>query len=313
MNSNRPANDRHLDDDAIQALLDIREESGEHVAGPVREHLAHCARCRSQVEAWREVFRELGELGRIAPPGRFAERVMAAVQPQAAGRPATVWGWSRVRRWFARPAAVRHLTGRRLQDLADGALSLPRAARAKAHLAACERCEGRFAGWRRLVATLESLPCLGPPSGFADAVMARWHRMAEERAVRSQARRGWALWPRSPRGWAVTGALLGVPAAAMSGLAVFVSSFPQLTAGGLISYLSWQATDALSGLGNSLLGGLMQSGAAFRAYAVADFMLTSPGITAAGAAAFTSLTLAATWVLHRNLVFTHAAPRHVHT
>ena len=312
MNSSRRNHDEHLDVDAIQAFLDVGEESGQAAAGPTHEHLANCARCRSQVEAWREVFRELGQLRRFAPPGRLAERVMSGMEfPKTAARPFGMWWRLPVRRWFARPGARSHLSGRRLQDLADGALSLPRAWRAKAHLAACGRCESRFAGWRRLVAALESLPSLSPTPGFAEGVMARWRRMAEETTRRARTASNRGPWPHSLRGWALAGVLVGVPAAAFSSAAAFVSTFPQLTADDLVSYLWWQARDALSALASSVLGGLMQSGAAFRAYAFADFLIASPATAAAGGAALTTLTLAAVWVLRRNLGFTYGLPRHV--
>ena len=311
MTANRPDFDEHLDADAIQALLDGGDEHAS-ATGPAHEHLANCARCRGRVSAWRELFGELGELRHFEPPGRFAERVVAGIElPNAAAQPEGTWSWRRVRRWFAPPPAARHLSGRRLQDLADGTLSLARSGRAKAHLAACEQCDRRFADWRRLMVTLEALPFLAPASGFAERVMARWLRMGEKTARGSQARRGLPLWPRSPRGWALAGVLIGVPAAAFSSAAAFVFTFPQLSAGGLVSYLSWQVRDALAALGSSLVGKLMQSAVVFRAYAMADFVLASPAAAAAGAAAFTTLTLAAVWVLRRNLGFTYAAPRHV--
>ncbi len=310
MNSKQSSYDAHLDGDAIQSLLDVGEGHG-GASGSVRAHLANCAGCRARVGAWREVFGELGRLRRFAPPGRLAERVMSGIElPREAARPDGAR--SRLSRWLARPVAIAHLSGRRLQDLADGTLSWQRAARARAHLVACAQCESRLAGWRRLMVALEGLPSLAPTAGFAERAMARWRRMAEESAGRSQTRRARWSWPRSPRGWAWAGALISVPTAAFVTVAVFVSSFPQLTASGLTTYLWWQARDALSAFGSSVLGALMQSGAAFRAYTLADYLLASPGTAAAGAAAFTTLTLASVWVLNRNLGLARIAHRHVH-
>ena len=111
----------------------------------------------------------------------------------------------------------------------------------------------------------------------------------------------------------MAGTLTGVPVAALAAVAVFVSTFPQLSTGGLVTYLWWQARDAVAALGSSLLAAVMQSGAAFRAYALADYLIASPATAAAGAASFTLLTLGSVWVLHRNLDLLRIAPRHVHS
>lgn len=314
MKSDRSRYGRHLDDDAIQGLLDAAEGRAGDASESARRHLASCAGCRARVDAWREVFGELGRLRRFAPPGRFAERVMSGIDlPAGSASPSRAWSWLGLRRWLRGSAAGAHLSARRLQELADGALSRKRAAPAKAHLAACARCEDGLAGWRRLIAALEALPSFAPAAGFADRVMARWREVTEEAADRSRTARARRLWPRSPRGWALAGALGGAPVAAVAGAAAFVSTVPQLTAGGLATYLWWQARDALSAFGSSLLTTLMQSGAAFRAYALADYLIASPATAAAGAAAFTTLMFTSLWVLHRNLGFPRVAFRHVHS
>lgn len=313
MNSDRSSYGGHLDDDAIQGLLDAAEGRVDAAAEAARGHLARCAGCRARVDAWREMFGELGQLRRFAPPGRFAERVMSGIELTAeAASPSRARLWARLRRWPTRPAANAHLSGRRLQELADGALSRKRAALVKAHLATCARCESRLTGWRRLIVTLETLPPLAPAAGFAERVMARWRAMADESAGRNRAARARRPWPRSPRGWALAGTLTSVPIAAVTAAAAFVSTVPQLTTGGLVTYLWWQTRDALSAFGGSLLSAVMQSGAAFRAYALADYLIASPATAAAGAAAFSTLTLSSVWVLRRNLVSPRFALRHAH-
>ena len=314
MNPDRSSYDRHLDHDAIQGLLDAAGGRAELAAESVSRHLANCAGCRARLDAWREVFGELGQLRRFAPPGRFAERVMSGVElPREAASPARAWSWLRLRRWLTRPDASAHLSGRGLQDLADGVLSRKRTALARAHLASCAPCESRLAGWRSLMTALETLPSLAPAADFAERVMARWRGMAEEAAGRGHASRARRFWPRSPRGWMLAGTLTSLPVAAFAGAAAFVSTFPQLTAGGLATYLWWQARDALSAFGGSLLAAVMQSGATFRAYALADYLIASPATALAGAAAFTTLTLTSMWVLHRNLGFPRVALRHAHS
>ena len=314
MNSDRSSYGGHLDDDAIQALLDAPEGRVDAETESARGHLADCPGCQSRVDAWREVFGELGRLRRFAPPGRFAERVLSEVDLAGeAASPSRSWSWGRLRRWLSRTAADAHLSGRRLQELADGALSWRRATLAKAHLATCGDCEGRLAGWRRLIATLETLPLLAPTAGFAERVMARRQEMAEEATSRSRATLKWRLWPRSPRGWVLAGTLTSMPVAAVAAVAAFLSTVPQLTAGGLVTYLWWQARDALSAVGSSLLAAVVQSGAAFRAYSLADYLIASPAVAVAAAAGFTTLMLSSIWVLHRNIGLPRFALRHVHS
>ena len=167
MNSDRSSYGRHLDDDAIQSLLDAAEGRVDAETASARRHLADCPGCQARVDAWRDVFGELGRLRRFAPPGRFAERVMSGIDlPGEATSSSRAWSWVRLRRWLTGRAADAHLSGRRLQELADGALSRKRATLAKTHLATCGDCESRLAGWRRLIATLEGLPSFAPCRGL---------------------------------------------------------------------------------------------------------------------------------------------------
>lgn len=313
MNSDRSSYGGHLDDDAIQSLLDAAEGRVDAETESARRHLADCRGCQARVDAWREVFGELGQLRRFAPPGRFAERVLSGIElPGEASSSARAWSWARLRRWLTGRAADAHLSGRRLQEFADGALSRKRAALAKTHLAACGGCESRLAGWRGLIATLEALPSFAPAAGFAERVMARWREVAEETTGRSRATRRWLLLPRSPRGWVLAGTLTSMPVAAFAAVAAFLSTVPQLTTGGLVTYLWWQARDALSALGSSVLAAVMQSGTAFRAYSLADYLIASPATAVAAAAGFTALMFSSIWVLHRNIGFPRFALRHVH-
>lgn len=314
MNSDRCSCGRHLDDDAIQSLLDAAEGRIHAAAESARRHPADCPECQARVDAWRDVFGELGRLRRFAPPGRFAERVMTEIDlPGEASSSSRAWSWVRLRGWLTGRAADAHLSGRRLQELADGALSRRHATLAKTHLATCGDCEGRLAGWRRLIATLEALPSFAPAAGFAERVMVRWREVAEETTGRSRAARRWRLLPRSPRGWVLAGTLTSMPVAAFAAVAAFLSTVPQLTTGGLVTYLWWQARDALSALGSSLLAAVMQSGAAFRAYSLADYLIASPATAVAAAAGFTALMFSSVWVLHRNIGFPRFALRHVHS
>ena len=104
-----------------------------------------------------------------------------------------------------------------------------------------------------------------------------------------------------------------MPVAAFAAVAAFLSTVPQLTTGGLVTYLWWQARDALSAFGSSLLAAVMQSGAAFRAYSLAEYLIASPATAVAAAAGFTTLMLSSIWVLHRNIGFPRFALRHVYS
>ncbi len=320
MNSDQSGHGGHLDDGTIQELLDAAEgrnaraartPRGAHARAAAR-HLADCADCQARARAWREAFGELRQLRRFTPPGRFAERVMARVDlpGEVAGRSKARW-WARLRRRGTPPASNAHLSGRRLQELADGTPSRRRASAARTHLAACADCEGRLTRWRRLIAVLEALPSLAPTAGFSERVMARWREVSDEATEAS--REGWGrLGPASPRGWVLAGTLFGSPIAAVAMAATFISTLPQLTAVGLVGYLWWQARDALAGAARSLLAAVMQSGTTFRAYALADYLIASPAIAVAGAAAFSALMATSLWILYRNLGFPRLPLRHVH-
>lgn len=67
---------RHLLPDEIDLLLDGEEGFG---VTPLKAHLAHCAGCRAEYEAQREVSLALEALPHIAPSARFADTVMAGV------------------------------------------------------------------------------------------------------------------------------------------------------------------------------------------------------------------------------------------
>ena len=70
-------------------------------ANRARAHLAACAPCQEDLKGWARLFGSLGSLGRFAPSGGFAQRVMARVRIPApvpspwvdAGRRAA--GWSK--------------------------------------------------------------------------------------------------------------------------------------------------------------------------------------------------------------------------
>ena len=312
----------HLDAPAIQALLEGELPTEELEA--FEEHVASCAGCRSEVEAWRLLFSELGQMASLAPASEFVDGVMSRVDipaPQAVRDvPQKAHSWTlvpwaaRVRGWVARSTVGQHVSDTRLQDLADRALPAHAAARASEHLAACETCESSLFGWRAVMTALRSLPALAPSEGFADRVMARV-RLRAATAARSRAgvlAWGRALRPRGARGWALVGGAVAAPSVLVGAVAYFVMAHPLLTAEYLLSYVWWRTSEALTALGVGIFDGLLETVTVFRTYAFVDLLATSPAALAAAATAFTILWAGALWVLYRNLLSApEAVLRHV--
>ena len=67
----------HLSAEQIQAFLDGELPQGELSAA--EEHLAVCARCSAEMDAWSTLFADLGELVSHTPREGFADRVISAV------------------------------------------------------------------------------------------------------------------------------------------------------------------------------------------------------------------------------------------
>lgn len=86
----------HLSPERIQDLAEglLTGRSRKHA----RAHAAACGTCRSQVEEWQILFRELESLPELEPSPGFAARVMAAVDlaPVPAPAPAPEAWWKRL-------------------------------------------------------------------------------------------------------------------------------------------------------------------------------------------------------------------------
>ena len=159
----------HLSAERLQALLegDLPQRD---VAG-IEEHLAGCARCSAELDAWSILFEDLGGLSSHRPHQGFADRVMAGVQitepvPLAA----------RVRDHLG--AAVPNLSSEHvedgvLQEFLDGTLAARQATRVEEHLEHCSTCAGEAEGWLAVLGQLEGLERFAPHAHFADQVMAR--------------------------------------------------------------------------------------------------------------------------------------------
>jgi anti-sigma factor RsiW len=260
-------NDIHLSAERIQAFLEGDLPIGGRERREVEEHLTGCSRCSAEVDAWRVLFADLAELAAQPLPNPspgFAERVMSDVRRAQPGS-------QEERSWLASlfSSKGRHLSGKVLQDLADGLLSPRRLARAQAHLVACSRCTGEVEAWRRLMATLARIPRFAPPELFADRVMAALgERAVTARAVARRAPATVAPWehalalarraaarviPRTRRAWAALSGVAVTPAAIFGLVLWVVFSHPTLTPQALASFAMWQVSDLLAGSWNSLL------------------------------------------------------------
>lgn len=323
---------RHLSADRIQALLDGELPSREATAA--EEHASSCARCRSELVAWRLVYAELGELPRVEPSAEFRERVLAEVN---VGVPILerLKGWLGARRKAA-AGTLGHLSPERLQDYVEGLLPAGQMARVESHLDACDRCRRQEAVWRSLVGGLESLPGLQPSPAFAARVMAAV-RVPEPLAAGapSSERRtaaalgtwldalrplgaavvamGRRLQPRTRRAWTLLGAAASAPAAMAMAAAWWVASNPLLSAGSLLTFLRWKVSEAGGALGRGLASAFLDSSLATQGYALAEQVGGSTSTVAGGVAVFCVLTVLSLFVLYRNVIATRPVEHgHVH-
>ena len=160
----------HLSAEQMQAFLD--GEMPRKALSAAEEHLAACARCSAELEAWRALFQDLDQLSPAHRPHEgFHARVMAGVDiserrslaERLRDRLAAAFG----------DDAGSHVPGNVLQDFLDGALATRRARRIEEHLGRCSTCTGEADAWLRVMRRLDGLGSFAPADDFADAVMAR--------------------------------------------------------------------------------------------------------------------------------------------
>lgn len=160
---------KHLNAEQMQAFLD--GELPPEALGRAEEHLDVCARCSGELEAWKELFRDLGELSTHRPHEGFVDRVMTNVDvPEPRSLPA------RLRDRLAAALSAHedsHVPGHVLQDLLDGALTARRAKRIEAHLDGCTDCAAEADAWHGVMTRLDDLGSFAPAEGFAERVLSR--------------------------------------------------------------------------------------------------------------------------------------------
>lgn len=160
--------DNHLSAEQLQAFLD--GEMPRKGLAAAEEHLASCARCSAEMEAWRTLFEDLGGLSFHRPHQGFEDRVMANVTvPEPRSLP------QRLRDQVASALSEHessHVPGDVLQDFLDGSLAARRAHRIEEHLARCGSCTHEADTWLGLIRRLDGLGTFAPAEGFAEGVMA---------------------------------------------------------------------------------------------------------------------------------------------
>ena len=293
---------QHLSAETLQALLEGQLPAGE--AGPAERHLAACARCSAEYEAFQVLFRELEELPSLAPSAGFSRRVMAKV---VLAEPLSLA--ARIRGWAGVAAPSDHPSGEGLQDLVDGVLPARVAARMSAHLEGCHVCAHEAKALRGTVEALEGLGRFSPSEGFAARVMAQVTvpapapvRVADwKRAV------GWlqGLVPQTRQAWAAVSGVALTPAVTLGLVLWTVFSHPTLTPGALVSFLGWKVTELAGVAWQAFSATALESAGLFKIYSMLGSLAGSP-LTLAGL--FTAMsvgTVAAVWVLYRNLIVHH--------
>jgi anti-sigma factor RsiW len=301
----------HLGAEALQAFLDGALSPAERARA--EEHLSSCARCAAEVDGWRQLFEGIEDLPVLAPRAGFADRVVAGIETP---EPLT-WA-ARVRTALGTHLVPDgHVDDERLQDLAAGALAARQETRLRAHLDACPECASRAQSWSTVLAHLDGLGRFAPSEAFAARVMAEVRvpvpaaapvpapapaRVPEWRRMVARVR---ALVPRSRRAWATISGVAVTPVVTLGLVLWTVLTHPAITAAGLASFAWWKAQELGSLVWGAATARALQSTQLFGLFSWIRSLALSPTALVALFLAFSAGTLAAAWVLYRNLVKTH--------
>ena len=304
---------QHVSAEELQALLEGELPSRNRAR--TEEHLASCARCSEELEAWRLLFSKLGDLPALAPREAFGERVMAGVQ-----LPESIPLAARVRERLAAllPAAGNaHPTGERIQDFVEGLLPARQAARTRRHIEDCKACAREAEEWRGLMGSLSALPHRAPGEAFAERVMASVRVRAPVPVAAPAARLApiWAralafaggLVPRTRKAWAALSGVAVTPAATLGLVFYAIFSHSALTPGALSAFLWWKANDLAVATWHAFVSHVLESETLFQLYSLLDAVVKAPWALAGGLAVLSVLMGGALWVLYKNLIATEPA------
>ena len=294
----------HPSSEQMQELLDGAVD--ESRARDMRLHMASCARCRSQFEAWSLLFRGLGDLSDLSPAPHFSGRVIEALpEGMVGGRSWT----ARIRRWLGvsrpRPSLESHLETGVIQSLLDGELTRARATMAEAHLTSCRACRDEAEVWRRVAGGLDRLTRLEPSAAFAERVMAHVRVRRAAAMARPGLRERLHSWivvhPRRLKRLAALAGAGVTPAVTVVLMTYSVLSHPLVTPESLVSFLWLKARSGLAGVGSAAAEQMGASGLGSVLIPLVEASTRSTQAAAVACLLFTGLVLSAAWVLFRNL------------
>ncbi len=292
----------HLSAEVLQALLEGELPVAERARA--EEHLRSCARCAAELEGWRSLFERLDGLPELAPSVDFPERVMAGVVP-AAPLPLA----ARIRARLGLVADAAHPSADRLQDYVEGLLPTRHAARVRTHLGHCATCAAQAEAWRATFAHLGRLGRFAPADGFAARVMAgvRVPVPAPARVPEWKRALRWVrgLVPQTRQAWATVSGVALTPAITAGLVLWSVCSHPTLTPSALASFVWWKASALAAVAWQALSTRALASASLFEVYSFFGSLAWSPAVVAGTFLALSAGTVAAVWVLYRNLFASH--------
>ena len=297
----------HLSAEVLQAFLEGDLPSRE--GSSVEQHVGSCARCSSELDVWRSLFSELGNLPSVSPREGFQDRVMADVRtltplPLAA----------RIRNRIAVLVPGRadgHISADRLQGILEGLVPARQVARIEAHLSSCGQCANEADSWRSVFATLDRLPRLEPGAQFAGRVMAGMRMPAAIAASVPvpawQKAAAWAakLVPQTRTAWAAISGVAVAPAVTAGLVFSALVSHPTLTPGSLASYAWWRSSDILSAGWAAISGFAVEIAQASGVLSLFDGLAAAPLVVAAGLLLYTAASAFALRVLYKHVYANH--------
>jgi anti-sigma factor RsiW len=299
--------DRHPSAERVQALLEGELPKEERAL--VEEHLHLCTTCSTEVEAWRTLFMQLEDLPVLRPAEGFADRVIRGVSPVgsrslAARAKATLSAMSS-------PVEGRHPGDARIQDFVEGLLPGRQAARVRTHLDVCAGCAGEAVAWRSVLDRLQTLDRLSPSEGFSQSVMSEIRiptpapvvsKVPEWRRALRWARR---LVPQTRQAWATLSGVAVTPAVTLGLLLWSLFTHPTLTPSALASFAWWKLSDLAAAAWQAGASKAMESAGLFEVYSFLGSVQLSPMSILGGFLMLSVGTVAAAWILYRNLIATH--------
>ncbi|MGB1841630.1 MAG: anti-sigma factor family protein [Longimicrobiales bacterium] len=326
----------HLSAETMQAFLE--GELSRQETTSTEEHLASCSRCAAELDGWRVLFEDLGDLSSHRPHEGFHDRVMARVEvPDSVSLGARVLG--RIEEF----TASAHVAPDVMQDFIEGSLAARRGERVEAHLAACADCSSEADAWLGVMRRLDELPSFAPGDGFSERVLAGI-TVPETPSLAARLREGiarlagrtpehvptgllqdlvdgalparavalrpawsrgvaaaWRLVPQTREALAAMSGVAVTPVVIVGLMAYAVFSHPALTVGSLLSFAWWQVSDLASGALATLSSAVLQNSDASGVSSLFEMLAAAPILVAGGVILYTMASAFAVRVLWKNL------------